>query len=128
LTAWLNSSSSTSLERAGEEVLIEVEVAALDAAAGEDALGELVAGQAETVEDLGLREHGVRVRHGQPGDVGAGARAAPGRADGGPWPHREPAAAAIRFVAAVRTVIEQSGDSLVGDGVLPHCYRVLRTI
>ena len=66
------------LEVALEERLVEVQVAALDAAAGEDALGELVAGQPQPVERLPLR----RLRPGLEHRQGGQRRAAASRAGG----------------------------------------------
>ncbi len=62
----------TSLQVARQEVVVQLEVAPLDAAAGEDALGELVAAQAQPVEDLVLGEDVLAVGDRQPGDPRAG--------------------------------------------------------
>ena len=51
-----------SLQRFSQEVLAEVQVAALDAAAREDALGELVALQPQPLQHLLLREDAPRGR------------------------------------------------------------------
>lgn len=62
----------TSLQVAPQEVVVQLEVAPLDAAAGEDAFGELVAAQAQPVEDLVLGEDVLAIGDRQPGDPRAG--------------------------------------------------------
>ncbi len=63
------------LEGARQEVVVQIEVAPLDAAAGEDAFGELVTAQAQPVEDLVLGEDALAVGDREPGDPRAGTRA-----------------------------------------------------
>src|SRR5581483_11559363 len=53
------------LKAGRKEVLPEVQLAPLDAAAGEDALGELVTGEAELLERLALRHALAGVEHGK---------------------------------------------------------------
>ncbi len=62
----------TPLQVAPQEVVVQLEVAPLDAAAGEDAFGELVAAQAQPVEDLILGKDVLAVGDREPGDPRAG--------------------------------------------------------
>ena len=86
---WRSSSCSIRVVRpwvvSREELVAEVEVAALDAAAFEDAFGELVALQPQPLEHLLLGVAALGVRDGDPGDPRAGGprrRGALGRAAG----------------------------------------------
>jgi hypothetical protein len=63
------------LQGAFEELAVEVQMPALDATAGEDAFGELVARQPQPIEHLLLRERGVGVGDREAGDPSAGAAA-----------------------------------------------------
>ncbi len=62
-----------SLQRFSHEILAEVQVAALDPAAREDALGELIPLQSQPLEHLLLRIGALGVGDGDPGDPRAGA-------------------------------------------------------